>query len=71
MKLTISPDLYRAMELEATRTGRRLPEIVSEALKAWLAAAEIREDVVAAEEAMVEYRRDGGEAAEAFFRRLS
>jgi plasmid stability protein len=73
MKATIDidPDLYRAVKVEAARADRSVRDIVDEALKAWLEAAEIEEDRSSAEAALVEYRRDGGEAAEAFFGSLA
>ncbi len=68
MKVTmdLDADLYRAVKVEAARTGRNVREIMDEALEAWLDATEIREDRVSAEDALVEYQRDGGAAAEAF-----
>ncbi|MEA2578678.1 MAG: hypothetical protein QOD78_2266 [Chloroflexota bacterium] len=73
MKVTIdlSADLYRAVKVEAARTDRSVREIVDEALEAWLASAEADEDRASAEAALVEYRRDGGEAAESFFGSLA
>ncbi len=73
MKVTIDLDaeLYRAIKVEAARTDRSVREIVDEALGAWLESAEANEDRVSAEAALVEYRRDGGEAAETFFGSLA
>ena len=73
MKVTIDiPDeIYRAVKVEAARTGRSVREIVDEALEAWLTAAEESEDRASAEAALTEYRRDGGEAAESFFGSLA
>ena len=73
MKVTIDldADRYRAIKVEAVRTDRSVREVVDEALEAWLEAAETREDRASAQEALVEYRRDGGEAAEAFFGTLA
>ena len=73
MKVTIDldGDLYRAVKVEAARTDRSVREIVDEALEAWLDSAESREDRESAEAALVEYRRDGGEAAESFFGSLA
>lgn len=73
MKVTIDldPNLYRAVKVEAARTDRSVREIVDEALGAWLDAAETEEDRASAEAALDEYRRDGGEAAEAFFGSLA
>jgi hypothetical protein len=68
MKVTmdLDADLYRAVKVEAARTDRSVREIVDEALEAWLEAAEASEDRASADAALVEYRRDGGEAAESF-----
>ncbi len=73
MKVTIDidPDLYRAVKVEAARGDRSVRAIVDEALAAWLASAEAEEDRASAEAALVEYRRDGGEAAESFFGSLA
>jgi plasmid stability protein len=69
MKVTIDLDdeLYRAIKVEAARGDRSVRDIVDEALTAWLEAAETAEDVASASAALDEYRRDGGESAEAFF----
>lgn len=73
MKVTIDlgEDRYRAVKVEAARTGRSVREIVDEALGAWLEAAEAREDRESAEVALAEYRRDGGESAESVFEALA
>jgi predicted transcriptional regulator len=73
MKVTIDvdPDLYRAVKVEAARADRSVRDIVDEALNAWLELAETEEDRASAEAALVEYRRDGGEAAEGFFGSLA
>lgn len=73
MKVTIDldPNLYRAVKVEAARTDRSVRDIVDEALGAWLEAAESQEDRASAEEALIEYRRDGGEAADSFFGSLA
>ncbi len=73
MKVTIDldGDIYRAVKVEAARSDRSVRDIVDEALAAWLEAAEDREDRESAEEALTEYRRDGGEAAEAFLGTLA
>jgi plasmid stability protein len=73
MKVTIDldADRYRAIKVEAARTDRSVRDVVDEALEAWLEAAETREDRASAEEALVEYRRDGGESADAFFGTLA
>ena len=69
MKVTIdvAPDLYRAVKVEAARSDRSVREVVDEALAAWLEKAEEDEDRESAETALEEYRREGGESAEAFF----
>ena len=63
MKVTIDldADRYRAIKVEAARTDRSVRDIVDEALAAWLEAEEDREDRASAADALVEYRRDGGE----------
>ena len=73
MKVTFDLDdeLYRAIKVEAARTDRSVRTIVEEALTSWLDAAEEAEDRASAAAALDEYRRDGGEAAEAFFGRLA
>jgi predicted transcriptional regulator len=73
MKVTIEldPDLYRAVKVEAARTDRSIRELFDEALAAWLDAAEAAEDRDSAVVALEEYRRDGGESAEAFFQTLA
>jgi plasmid stability protein len=69
MKATFDLDdeVYRAIKVEAARTGRSVRDIVDEALAAWLAKAEDDEDVASAAAALEEYRRDGGVAAESWF----
>jgi plasmid stability protein len=73
VKVTIDLDdeLYRAIKVEAARGDRSVRDIVDEALTAWLEAAETAEDVASASAALDEYRRDGGESAEAFFGSLA
>jgi len=70
MKVTIdlNPEIYRAVKVEAARADRSVREIVDDALAAWLERLEDAEDTAAAAEALVEYERDGGVAAEEFFR---
>jgi hypothetical protein len=70
MKVTIDLDaaIYRAVKVEAARADRSVREIVDEALAAWLERLEDAEDAAAAAEALAEYERDGGVAAEEFFR---
>ena len=71
MKATfdIDSELYRAVKVEAARSDRSVREVVEEALEAWLARAEDVEDRESAEAAIEEYRRDGGESAQAWFER--
>ncbi len=73
MKVTIDldADRYRAIKVEAARTDRSVRDVVDEALAAWLDAEETREDLASAESALIEYRRDGGEAAASFFGSLA
>lgn len=73
MKVTIDvdDDLYRAIKVEAARTDRSVRAIVDEAIGAWLEAEETREDMASATDALAEYRRSGGEAAESFFGTLA
>jgi predicted transcriptional regulator len=70
VKVTIDldPDLYRAVKVEAARTDRSVRAIIDEALAAWLERSEDAEDAAAAAEALAEYERDGGVAADEFFR---
>ena len=70
MKVTIDldPELYRAVKVEAARADRSVREIADEALAAWLERVEDTEDAAAAAEALAEYGRDGGVAADEFFR---
>lgn len=73
MKVTIDldADLYRAIKVEAARSDRSVRAIIDEALDTWLDASETREDIASAETALAEYRKDGGEAAEAFLGTLA
>ena len=73
MKVTIDldPELYRAVKVEAARSDRSVRDIVDVALAAWLDAEESREDRASAVEALAEYRRDGGIAAEDVFGSLA
>jgi hypothetical protein len=73
MKVTIDldADLYRAVKVEAARSDRSVREIVDEAIAAWLEDAEDAEDRNSAADALEEYRRDGGAAAEAFLGSLA
>jgi plasmid stability protein len=73
MKATFELDdeLYRAIRVDAARTDRSVREVVEEALRDWLTRAEDAEDLASANDALVEYRRDGGESAEAWFGKLA
>jgi hypothetical protein len=73
MKVTIDldPDTYRAVKVEAARSDRSIREVVDEALNEWLEAVEAAEDRESATAALKEYRRDGGEAAKAYFGSLA
>ncbi len=70
MKVTLDldPNLYRAVKVEAARGDRSVREVFEEALTRWLERAEDAEDAAGAAEALAEYERDGGIAAEEFFR---
>lgn len=69
MKVTVDldADLYRAVKVEAARADRSVREIMDEAIERWLVTAEDREDLESAVAALVEYRGEGGTAAEEFF----
>ena len=73
MKATfdLDDDLYRAIRVEAARADRPVREVVEEALEAWLAGAEEAEDRASATAALVEYRREGGASAEAWFGKVA
>ena len=73
MKVTfdIDTDLYRSLKVEAARTDRTVREIVADAISDWLERREEAEDRASAAEALEEYQRDGGTAAEAFFEHLA
>ena len=71
MKVTFAledEELYRAIKVEAARSGRSVREIVEEALGEWLERREETEDREAAAAALAEYERDGGVAADEYFR---
>lgn len=73
MKVTVAfrdDSIYRAIRIRAAADGRKVRDIVEEALAAWLEDREDAEDVVASSAAITEYERDGGPDADAFFRRL-
>ena len=66
--IDLDPELYRAVKVEAARADRNVREIVDEAMAAWLERLEDAEDTAAAVEALAEYQRYGGVAADEFFR---
>ncbi len=66
--LTVSDDLYSALEEVSTRSGRPVPELVSEAIKSWLVEAEIDDaERLEIEAARTEAAEQGGVEFEAFF----
>ena len=73
MKVTIdvNADIYRGIKVEAARTDRSIRDVVDEALAAWLEDVEAKEDRESAAVALEEYRRAGGESADAFFGALA
>jgi hypothetical protein len=73
VKVTVDLDqgLFRALKVEAARADRSVRDVLAEAIENWLERAEEAEDRASADEALAEYRRDGGEAAEAFFGTLA
>ena len=73
MKATFDLDdeLYRSIRVEAARADRSVREVVEEALEGWLVGAEEAEDRASAEDALAEYKRDGGEAAESWFGKIA
>jgi hypothetical protein len=56
------------VKVEAARGDRSLREIVEQSLAAWLERLEDAEGAAAAAEALAEYEREGGVAADEFFR---
>jgi plasmid stability protein len=73
MKVTVDLDqeLYRAVKVEAARADRSVRDVLADAISAWLERVESDEDRASAEEALLEYRRDGGVAAADFFEHLA
>jgi plasmid stability protein len=67
----LDDELYRAIRVEAARADRSVRDVVQEALATWLASAEEAEDRASAAEALAEYRHDGGESAERWFKKLA
>lgn len=73
MKVTIAlrdEALYRAVRIRAVESGRQIRDVIEEALREWLERQEDAEDRDLAREALAEYDADGGEDADAFFRRM-
>lgn len=73
MKVTIAfrdDSLYRAIRIRAAEEDRQVRDIVEEALSAWLEAREDADDAAASSVALEEHEREGGEEADAFFRRM-
>jgi hypothetical protein len=64
----LDAELYRAVRVEAARDDRSIRDVVGEALSGWLERRETAEDISSAAAAFEEYKRDGGIAAEEFFR---
>jgi hypothetical protein len=64
----IPDDLYRAIRVEAARADRSIRDVVADALAEWLERQEEAEDAASASAALEEYRRDGGVAADEWFR---
>ena len=59
--------LYTALKVEAVRTGRHAKDIVADAVREWLEAADDEELNAALELARAEWQQDGGAEAGAFF----
>jgi plasmid stability protein len=73
MKVTISfrdDALYRAIRVRAAEEGRQIRDLVEEALTAWLEVREEADDAAASAASLREYDQQGGEDADAFFRRM-
>ena len=66
--LTVSDDLYSALEEVAARSGRPVPELVSEAIESWLVEVGIDDaERLEIEAARAEAAEQGGVEFEAFF----
>ena len=61
--------LYRALKVEAARTGRHAKDIIAEAVRGWLEAREDEELEAGLEEARSEWEGRGGVEAQEFFRK--
>jgi plasmid stability protein len=73
VKVTVAfqdDELYRRVKLHAAASGRQVRDIVEEALRAWLDAAEDAEDRGASARAIEEYATAGGVDADAYFARM-
>ena len=62
--------LSTALKVEAVRTGRHAKDIVADAVREWLEAADDEELNAALELARAERQQDGGAEAGAFFGRF-
>jgi plasmid stability protein len=69
--LDVNDELYRAIKVEAAHSDRSVRDIVEEALRQWLEAAEDAEDAAASDAALAEYERDGGIDAREVFGHLA
>src|SRR5262245_41687693 len=67
----LDPELYRSVRVEAARSDRSIRDVVAAALRLWLDHLEDAEDRASAADALVEYERDGGQAAADFFESLA
>ena len=73
MKITVDldPGLYRSVKVEAARSDRSVRDVLEEAVATWLERQEAEEDRASADEALAEYRRDGGASAASYFEHLA
>ncbi|MGH2468061.1 MAG: hypothetical protein ACRDGL_10100 [Candidatus Limnocylindrales bacterium] len=73
MKVTIAlPEdtVYEQVRLRAMASHRDIRDVVEVALRAWLLSEEDAEDLAASRAALAEYAVSGGDAADAYFRRM-
>jgi hypothetical protein len=72
MKVTVDLDseLDGSLKVESARADLSVRDAVAQAIAAWLDRREAEEERASADEALEEYRRDGGESAAAFFEHL-
>ena len=71
MTIVLDDDqLSTALKVEAVRTGRHAKDIVADAVREWLEAADDEELNAALELARAERQQDGGAEAGAFFGRF-